>query len=597
MTARRGGPDVEELLPLLAAVALFGGLGAVVAVAHLGRWLSGGGEELPGNPFDLATGLLFGDVAWPDRSGQAAALLAVPLLALAAAVPVLRSRGRGKRTRVYSAARHMASGADLEPVAAKRAQAKADRLGYGAHGPGVPIGVTVAGGRRLFQDWEAVAVIIMGPRTGKTTSQVVPAILAAPGWVVTTSNKPDSTVDTRHVRAQAGEVHVFDPQQLVGEPAGRLWWNPLSYVTDESKARALARVFTVAQREPGAKTDAYFDPAGQTLLANFLHAAAIANEPITRVYEWLTRPNNPEPAEILAEAGFGLQAGAVQGIVDLHEKQRGGVYGTAEQTMAWLTSRRAQAWVTPRPGAAEFDQHAFVRSADTLYLLSKEGEGSTGPLTTALTVAVCEAAEAYARTSPGGRLPVPGAVLLDETANICRWADLPGLYSHYGSRGIVMQTVLQSYSQGVGVWGRDGMRALTSAANVLLVGGGVREPEFLRELSALVGEYETTKTSMSYSRSGRSSSRSTERRPVLDVSRLGVLPAGRAVAFFSGAPPALLRLVPWWEGEHRALVEESKAAHEPVAGFTAAEAAAALAEPADVPAAGAGNPWTQGSWR
>ena len=43
-------------------------------------------------------------------------------------------------------------------------------------------------------------------------------------------------------------------------------------------------------------------------------------------------------------------------------------------------------------------------------------------------------------------------------------------YSHYGSRGICMMTILQSWSQGVEVWGRDGMRKLWSAANVKVYG-------------------------------------------------------------------------------------------------------------------------------
>src|SRR5674536_386111 len=36
------------------------------------------------------------------------------------------------------------------------------------------------------------------------------------------------------------------------------------------------------------------------------------------------------------------------------------------------------------------------------------------------------------------------------------------LYSHLGSRGIVVLTILQSYAQGVGVWGETGMKALWS---------------------------------------------------------------------------------------------------------------------------------------
>ncbi|WP_374754618.1 TraM recognition domain-containing protein [Arthrobacter sp. AFG20] len=38
--------------------------------------------------------------------------------------------------------------------------------------------------------------------------------------------------------------------------------------------------------------------------------------------------------------------------------------------------------------------------------------------------------------------------VLDEAANVCRWRELPNIYSHYGSRGIVLMTIPQSWSQG-----------------------------------------------------------------------------------------------------------------------------------------------------
>jgi type IV secretory pathway TraG/TraD family ATPase VirD4 len=126
----------------------------------------------------------------------------------------------------------------------------------------------------------------------------------------------------------------------------------------------------------------------------------------------------------------------------------------------------------------------FVRSgAGTIYSLSKEGRGNAGPLVTALTVAITEAAEDLAKTSPGGRLRTPMVAVLDEAANVCRWRELPNVYSHYGSRGICILTILQSWSQGVDVWGREGMRKLWSAANIKVYGGGVSEKEFLDELS------------------------------------------------------------------------------------------------------------------
>jgi hypothetical protein len=56
--------------------------------------------------------------------------------------------------------------------------------------------------------------------------------------------------------------------------------------------------------------------------------------------------------------------------------------------------------------------------------------------------------------------------------------------------GCVTLAGLQSWSQGVEVWGRDGMRKLWSAANIKFYGGGVSEVEFLSELSQLVGDFD-----------------------------------------------------------------------------------------------------------
>src|SRR3954447_11015473 len=133
--------------------------------------------------------------------------------------------------------------------------------------------------------------------------------------------------------------------------------------------------------------------------------------------------------------------------INAPDKQRGGVYGTAEKILAFLTNRHALSWVTPAPGRTEFDPHQFVHGTGTLYSLSKEGKGSAGALVAGLTVAVTDAAEEHAKRSPAGRLPIPLVAVLDEACNVCRWPELPNLYSHYGSRGICLMTFAQSWSQ------------------------------------------------------------------------------------------------------------------------------------------------------
>jgi len=597
-TRRRGGSGATGALDT-STVALWAVLvlvvvgGALVTIAvHLGARLQARLDgaaatpvDLPLNPFELLASLATGRLPWPAAATWVlGALAALALVGTVAAGLVWRRRTRG-RQRVDRAARYLGRLKAVGSLTEAGARRRAERLGVQGDGEGkavpggLPIGRHVPSGRLLVSSWEDVCVDIWGPRTGKTTSRVVPAILAAPGAVLATSNKRDLVDATRDVRGQRGQVWVFDPQGVAGESA-TWWWDPLSYVVDEVKAVTLARLFATAGREANARTDAYFDNAATSLLANLLLAAAVDSRPITQVYLWLADPREDEPVQILRAHDHPMPAAAVAGVVNAPDRQRGGIYGTAQEIVSFLTNRVATRWVTPDGGSLasdrrpRFDPAAFVAAgaeAQTLYSLSREGEGSAGPLVTALTVAVTEAAERLARRSAGGRLPVPLVGVLDEAANVCRWRNLPDLYSHYGSRGIVLMTFLQSWSQGVEVWGRDGMRKLWGAATVRVFGGGNTDPEFLPDVSQLVGDYDAPAPTTSSSRTGASRSYGTRSERVLDVAELSALPLGRALVFASGTPAVLVRTLPWMDGEHAAAVRASLAAHDPTGRLDAEE--------------------------
>lgn len=74
---------------------------------------------------------------------------------------------------------------------------------------------------------------------------------------------------------------------------------------------------------------------------------------------------------------------------------------------------------------------------------------SAAPFVAALTDAVLPAA-VRAAEHHGGRLPVPLVAALDEAANVVRIGDLPQLYSHLGSRGVVPLTLLPAHVGGAG---------------------------------------------------------------------------------------------------------------------------------------------------
>ena len=233
---------------------------------------------------------------------------------------------------------------------------------------------------------------------------------------------------------------------------------------------------------------------------------------------------------------------------------RGSTYGTAQRMARALVNPRLLAWVTPADGLPEFNPAQFPASTDTLYALSKEGEGSGGPIVAALTAHICEAAEHLAAATPSGRLKIPLTVELDEAANIVRWPELPRLYSHYGSRGILLHAYLQSWTHGSEAWGEYGMRAMWSAATIRVLGAGVADEKFLSEFSALVGDHDEWVLQSVYTgRNGeRQLTRSLRTQRALAVSDLATLPKNRAIVFASGSRPVVIQPRPWMDGPHAA---------------------------------------------
>ncbi|MFE0462646.1 type IV secretory system conjugative DNA transfer family protein [Kitasatospora sp. NPDC058965] len=518
----------------------------------------------PAGRWDGLSGLLGPPAPLVDAEPDQAALDLGAVLAAAVARAQARRSGP---VPLATLARLMTPLADLERLSSERAAAIAHRLGAvlpEAAPPGVRIAEELATGRPLYGSYEDLQIDVWGPRTGKTTTRAIPAVLDAPGAVLATSNKRDLVDATRTIRERRGPVRVFDPQDLIGEPPA-WWWNPLDAAGDLVAARTLAQVFADGVRTANARRDAFFDPAGEELTACMLLAAAVSDSPIIRVRSWLSRPKDDTPLRILREAGEDRAAESLASALYAPEKQRLGIYGTAMTHTACLTGARAAAWVTPGGGRPRLDLDELLDAGGTLFSVSREGADPAGPLVTALTVAALETAERRAARAPLGRLATPLLGVLDEAANVCRWRHLPDLYSHYGSRGICLLTLLQSWSQGEEAWGATGMRKLWSAATVRVYGGGVAEPGFLRMLSELAGErtaaqFQVGHLSQPGTAGARTVTRNEVRLPLLDVAELAALPPGQVLVLPSGSRPVLARAVPWWEGPHAEDVRESLAA-------------------------------------
>src|SRR5664280_1495618 len=244
----------EELYVTIAIGVLIALLAMVWTSVHLGASI----DHLvtpPRSPVVLILDLVREKTPWPAAATFVLAGEVVTVGVVALAVSMVISLYRSRREVVDVLARRLPRN-----VKALR------RYTYPRHapvaaevGPGLALGRDVVSGQVIRQSWEDVAAMIAGARTGKTTTQVAPAILAAPGAVYTCSNKRDVVDLTSGPRSKGAAVWVFDPQGIAeGRPTW--WWNPLDMAGDLAGARVLAGLFAAASRPPGAQRDAYFDP-------------------------------------------------------------------------------------------------------------------------------------------------------------------------------------------------------------------------------------------------------------------------------------------------------------------------------------------------
>ncbi|WP_145033606.1 type IV secretory system conjugative DNA transfer family protein [Micrococcus luteus] len=493
-----------------------------------------------------------------------ASVPALMLLALLGAAG-WKVMGGGSSSRVDHLARSMSRPRDFKEMTLGPATKDAGRLHAEGAGPGVPLAKLTNGGQMLYASWEWVQTWIMGPRAGKTTCVCVPQVVETNGPVLATSNKRDIVDLTRGPRSEKGVVWVHDVQGIIGEPAS-WWWDPLSFVTSMERAEALTDVFVTSATSVGAKSDAYFEADGKRLLSHLFYAAAVSHRPVTDVFRWAQDPEDESPVRELHAAGHADLAESLSKIQRLTPKQRDGVYGTMRPWVNVLSYESVIPWIrdTGQIGRAEFDHRQFVKTTDTLYLISKEGAGTARAITGALTMALLMDAEEHAALQPSGRLSPPMMGVLDEVANVCRWSQLPDVYSHYGSRGIVLSSFFQGWDQGVEAFGKEGMRKLWNASNVRVAGSGLQDADFLPFLSQVVGDRDVVRrTSSTQQRGSRSVSTSVQRERILDVSDLVAMPRGRAVMTTSGAPAALVSLEHCSAKPYGEMVKASQKHYEP----------------------------------
>lgn len=529
-----------------------------------------------GHPFQIFALMYLVSGQWSLTAGQwalAVAVLVVLAVACGVAAWLIASKavpwatGAKARTRVDVYAPAMGHGEAVEKVTRQRAEAMASRLIEADRyrkgmSPGYPLGLNIVDNTSMYTSWEDMAIVLAGPRSGKSLCYAIPAVLSAPGPCLATSNKGDIldvTAPIRRLDHPNGRIWTFDPERIAdpNRKSAPWVWDLIASVQSIADAKRIADCWRYASGQPQTGGDDFFPGTAAQQLADYLFAAHLGGRSVSDVFRWCSNERDTSPADILSEypryAGI---ASRVSSVIALTPETRSGVFGSLQTMVAFLADPEIIDWIDPHRDTngniderrGLFDPYEFATSEDTLYLLSAQGRPSTA-LTASLTAVVAFTAFQRAQSEFTGnnrRLPVPLCCVLDEAANICRWPELADVYSYFGSAGIPIMTIWQNPDQGRAAFGETNFGSLFNNANITVYLGGIKDAKFLGEISQLVGQREIVRGSVNIDGTGRRSvNNSIQKENILDVSDLTEWPVGRALLLASQSRAQIVKTLPW----------------------------------------------------
>jgi type IV secretion system protein VirD4 len=414
-------------------------------------------------------------------------------------------------------------------------------LGWGRCGP-------------IFTGPQHHALIVGPPRSGKTTSIIIPAVGLWPGPVVTTSTKPDVVDATAERRRLYGQTWVWDPTGTLPLPAGcrPACWSPMLGCAVWAVALRRAWALVSAARPDPRGEHLHWNERASALLAGLLHAGALDARPLSDVIGWLHRRDVTGPLDQLtARPGTRAAVDLLAGLAQTDGRELSGIYSTAASVLAAYRDPAVLA-AADRPN---FDPAAFAESTDTLYLVAPAADQAMhAPV-------VCALLDQIRHHHLTRRAPWPPMLwALDEAANVAPLPTLPAVLADGGGQGLIVLTCLQDLSQARQRWGTGADGFLTLHPTTVLL-PGVADTATLRAVSLLAGHQDRTETSTTttglWGRTSRTTS--TRRLPVLPEDAIARGRPGYALRL-CGAQPSWLALTPahttaWitrlLEGDHR----------------------------------------------
>ncbi|HEV2347919.1 MAG TPA: type IV secretory system conjugative DNA transfer family protein [Actinocrinis sp.] len=485
-------------------------------------------------------------------------MAAVIVLALFAVtlVAFVRRSGTRRQVRGYASPSQLAATLSQKAALARGTVVRPSLTGikFAILDVAVSLGRTLTG-TALWSSIENSVLMLAAPRQGKTSMVVIPWLHHWRGAALVTSVRPDVLENTAQLRRARGPVYVMAPTGMIDWP-DRVRWSPTSDCEDFGKAYQRADIMVQIGKSETASDSTgagFFGTTATTMLAAWLHAAAISGKTMRDVLRWALDERIEEPITILAEhpgAESGISS-VLDGIYRSPAETRSNMFTTAQTAITPLLSPKARDTFTPAAGES-IDLEAFLRSKGTIYLMVSEKQAAAlAPLIAAFVDEVTETAKRIADRSPRGRLDPPLGLFLDEVANVAPLPHLPALMSYAGGSGIFVVAILQNIAQARGRWGTDGAAMLWGAATLKIALGGLTGDE-VDDFSDLAGIYRESLTTQQRGANGTTLQTTLQDRKTITPDQVRTLSEARreALLIHATTPATKVRMQRHYESPH-----------------------------------------------
>ena len=339
------------------------------------------------------------------------------------------------------------------------------------------------------------AVAVIGPsQSGKTTG-LINGLALWHGPAIVCSVKTDLLRTTIDTRRQRGEVKVFDPFGISGQPTTT--WSPLRAARQLEGAKAAAALLAHTHGEASPNDTFWRGQAEQLIAAMLWTAANTDGHTMRHVVKWVLELDRPD------DGGNGTLAPLERLLVDSEDTQTA---IDARQVQGWLhgqwktdprttssvyaTARDAVwPWANPKVAATadgyDVTLDWLLDQSNTLYLCAPLGDDRLGLVFATLLQDIVE--QAFDRANRQGSLASRLLVLIDETANT-PLPRLPQWASTVTGAGIQLVTVWQSKAQIDQIYHGHADTVLTNHRTKLIYPSGLTDLATINYISELVGD-------------------------------------------------------------------------------------------------------------